>query len=125
MGAALERPVAPRRDNLDVGVQRVSRKLEADLIIALAGCPMRDRVGAGLGGDVDQVLGDQRAGDRGAEQVDAFIDGIGAEHRKDRKSVVEGKSVSVRVDLGGRRILKKKTHNSTHNLLNDHDETKY
>src|SRR3546814_12604791 len=27
---------------------------------------------------------------------------------KDRKSVVEGKSVSVRVDLGGRRILKKK-----------------
>src|SRR3546814_13664345 len=34
----------------------------------------------------------------------------------DRKSVVLGKSVSVRVDLGGRRSLKKKnkrTHNST------------
>src|SRR3546814_15653003 len=30
---------------------------------------------------------------------------------KDRKSVVEGKSVSVRVDLGGRRSIKKKnTH---------------
>src|SRR3546814_16072316 len=28
---------------------------------------------------------------------------------EDRKSVVEGKSVSVRVDLGGRRIIKKKT----------------
>src|SRR3546814_17557700 len=28
---------------------------------------------------------------------------------RDRKSVVEGKSVSVRVDLGGRRIIKKKT----------------
>src|SRR3546814_13698142 len=27
---------------------------------------------------------------------------------RDRKSVVEGKSVSVRVDLGGRRIMKKK-----------------
>src|SRR3546814_13263743 len=27
----------------------------------------------------------------------------------DRKSVVKGKSVSVRVDLGGRRIIKKKT----------------
>src|SRR3546814_18521149 len=27
----------------------------------------------------------------------------------DRKSVVTGKSVSVRVDLGGRRIIKKKT----------------
>src|SRR3546814_19147303 len=28
--------------------------------------------------------------------------------RLDRKSVVKGKSVSIRVDLGGRRILKKK-----------------
>src|SRR3546814_16851853 len=33
--------------------------------------------------------------------VDAVAEG-------DRKSVVEGKSVSVRVDLGGRRIIKKK-----------------
>src|SRR3546814_12770815 len=31
-----------------------------------------------------------------------------AKERTDRKSVVEGKSVSVRVDLGGRRIIKKK-----------------
>src|SRR3546814_8622758 len=35
-----------------------------------------------------------------------------ARHRRrahqDRKSVVKGKSVSVRVDLGGRRIIKKK-----------------
>src|SRR3546814_15582475 len=29
--------------------------------------------------------------------------------RRDRKSVVSGKSVSVRVDLGGRRIIKKKS----------------
>src|SRR3546814_15506373 len=35
----------------------------------------------------------------------------------DRKSVVEGKSVSVRVDLGGRRIIKKKRklHKTTRN----------
>src|SRR3546814_14892576 len=32
----------------------------------------------------------------------------GGARRQDRKSVVKGKSVSVRVDLGGRRILKKK-----------------
>src|SRR3546814_14885036 len=31
----------------------------------------------------------------------------------DRKSVVEGKSVSVRVDLGGLRIIKKKKKRST------------
>src|SRR3546814_19126239 len=30
------------------------------------------------------------------------------EIKEDRKSVVEGQSVSVRVDLGGRRIIKKK-----------------
>src|SRR3546814_15084369 len=32
---------------------------------------------------------------------------------QDRKSVVSGKSVSVRVDLGGRRIIKKKKNNIT------------
>src|SRR3546814_1628577 len=39
----------------------------------------------------------------GFEQTTAML------NRKDRKSVVLGKSVSVRVDLGGRRIIKKKT----------------
>src|SRR3546814_18376671 len=34
----------------------------------------------------------------------------------DRKSVVSGKSVSVRVDLGGRRIVKKKTTHSSYAL---------
>src|SRR3546814_19722161 len=33
-------------------------------------------------------------------------------HGLDRKSVVEGKSVSVRVDLGGRRLIKKKKYNN-------------
>src|SRR3546814_16057428 len=32
---------------------------------------------------------------------------------RDRKSVVSGKSVSVRVDLGGRRIINKKKEKST------------
>src|SRR3546814_16539014 len=37
---------------------------------------------------------------------------------RDRKSVVEGKSVLVRVELGGRRIIQKKqTHQNT---VNDH-----
>src|SRR3546814_10977498 len=36
-----------------------------------------------------------------------------AEHEEDRKRVVYGKSVSVRVDHGGRRMIKKtKTHES-------------
>src|SRR3546814_7681312 len=36
-----------------------------------------------------------------------------SEPRPDRKSVVSGKSVSVRVDLGGRRIIKKKNKRRT------------
>ncbi len=83
MCAALERPVAPGRDDLDVGVQRIGRKLETDLVVALAGRAMRDGIGTGLGGNLDQVLGNQRAGNRRAEQVDAFIDRIGTEHRED------------------------------------------
>src|SRR3546814_6354443 len=35
----------------------------------------------------------------------------------DRKSVVEGKSVSVRVDLGGRRLINKKTATTEPTLL--------
>src|SRR3546814_11380763 len=38
--------------------------------------------------------------------------------RADRKSVVEGKSVSVRVDLGGSRIIKKKKHRRQTNNSN-------
>src|SRR3546814_19617019 len=34
--------------------------------------------------------------------------GVRTQRSKDRKSVGSGKSVSVRVDLGGRRIIKKK-----------------
>src|SRR3546814_18556841 len=39
-------------------------------------------------------------------------DGDRAGAGEERKSVVEGKSVSVRVDLGGRRIIKKKKSNN-------------
>src|SRR3546814_18654020 len=39
--------------------------------------------------------------------------GVAKEMGVDRKSVVEGKSVSVRVDRGGRRIIKKKNKDNT------------
>src|SRR3546814_15489392 len=44
------------------------------------------------------------------DRLDRNITALFAEHRSagDRKSVVEGKSVSVRLDPGGRRIIKKK-----------------
>src|SRR3546814_15778616 len=42
-----------------------------------------------------------------AQEPAAHLTCVGAS-RQDRKSVVSGKSVSVRVDLGGRRVIKKK-----------------
>src|SRR3546814_17882572 len=46
--------------------------------------------------------------------ADFILPQTGSLEHEDRKSVVEGKSVSVRVDLGGSRIIKKKknTYNS-------------
>ena len=44
---------------------------------------MTDGVGADVAGDLDLALGDQRPGDRGAEQVLALVEGVGAEHRED------------------------------------------
>src|SRR3546814_14459451 len=51
------------------------------------------------GAGADAVGGGRAAAEPGAFEPD---------RRADRKSVVSGKSVSVRVDLGGRRIIKKK-----------------
>src|SRR3546814_15093691 len=42
----------------------------------------------------------------------------------DRKSVVEGKSVSVRVDLGGRRIIKKKTEKAYRDMQSTNNYSK-
>src|SRR3546814_12200891 len=56
------------------------------------------------------AIGTHRA-KRAKDQIRSPLDeipGIGAARKKDRKSVVQGKSVSVRVDLGGRRSIKKK-----------------
>src|SRR3546814_16183951 len=46
------------------------------------------------------------------------------EQAVDRKSVVSGTSVSVRVDLGGRRIIKKKTRKKTKYKHNQSKPTK-
>src|SRR3546814_12160590 len=52
---------------------------------------------------------DDLACSEGWEDVQWGPDGKTLAFVRDRKSVVSGKSVSVRVDLGGRRIIKKKT----------------
>src|SRR3546814_14277465 len=70
--------------------------------LAAAARPLRE---AGLPDDRIELRGLD-------DRIDAGVDPDAGQHilfrQKDRKSVVEGKSVSVRVDLGGRRIIKKK-----------------
>ncbi len=69
-------------DHFDVGLQRIITQFEAHLVVALAGGAMGDGVGAHFLRDLDLLLGDQRPRDGGAQQIDALIDRIGAEHRK-------------------------------------------
>src|SRR3546814_15462654 len=90
---------------------------------------------------IQALVIEQRHGDgRGTEQIDqrehcpipaqapCQQTGIGAKHgqhpEQDRKSVVEGKSVSVRVDLGGRRIIKTKNQTKLQLSNNVNKQTK-
>src|SRR3546814_17237411 len=62
---------------------------------------------------IDPMPHQREALDRARDALDAIrpqgsTDLNSAFRNEDRKSVVEGTSVSVRVDLGGRRIIKKK-----------------
>ena len=73
----------PRRDDGELGRQRHVGKLEAALIVALAGGAMGDRVRLLLLRNGELRLGDQGTRDRGSEVILAFIDGIRAHHRID------------------------------------------
>jgi hypothetical protein len=53
------------------------------LVVALAGRAVAHGVSADQVGDLDLALGDQWARDRGAEQILAFVQRVGAEHRPD------------------------------------------
>src|SRR3546814_18618986 len=74
--------------------------------------------------DVDILLGEQTLSKSGQLSVDLPLLLIATlcllllrpkrRESLERKSVGEGKSVSVRVDLGGRRILKKQKHYKQH-----------
>src|SRR3546814_14323376 len=71
-------------------------------------CTVEFEVGGGIIGIGASPFGDQRLGYiSGGRFFGPRINGIVLPGGGDGKSVVWGKSVSVRVDLGGRRIIKK------------------
>src|SRR3546814_17150877 len=95
----------PRRDaRIMRGIDLVEIGLVGEILDVDA---ERDRLvdlvrGAGVEADIAGHRSDQRLGRRADRHVAVGL--------LDRKSVVWGMSVSVRVDLGGRRILKKKNN---------------
>jgi len=66
---------------MDARLERIVAELEANLIVAFAGCTVTDCVGAGFARNFDLSFGDQRARDRSAEQVFAFVDRVRADRR--------------------------------------------
>ncbi len=80
--AGVQIPLTPGSDHLHARLQGIGAKLKTNLIVTFTGSTVRDGVCTRFVGNVDQALGNQRAGDRGAQQVLAFVDGIGAEHRE-------------------------------------------
>ena len=59
------------------------RDIEPDLVVALAGAAVGDRVGALALGDLDEELRDQRPGERGGQRVGALVERVRLEVRPD------------------------------------------
>ena len=76
-------PAAHGRDDLQVGGERRDRRLDADLVVALARAAVGDRVATRPARDVDRELGDQRAPERREQRVAAAVERVGLDRRQD------------------------------------------
>ena len=54
----------------------MGRDVEADLVVALAGAAVGDRVGALALGDLDEQLRDERPGERGGQRIGALVERV-------------------------------------------------
>ncbi len=83
-------PDPHRGDDLEPRIEGVDGDVEADLVVALAGAAVGDRVGALALGDLDEELGDERPGEGRRQRVDALVEGVGLEMGPDE---VRGEAV--------------------------------
>ena len=74
-------PLAHRRDHLEVGRERRDRRLDAHLVVALAGAAVGDRVGVVLARGVAGELGQQGPAERGEQRIAALVAGVRADRR--------------------------------------------
>ncbi len=89
-----EREVANGRDALQLGRERGDGRLEAHLVVALAGAAVGDRVGAHLDRDAGEVPGDDRAAERRDQRVALLVQRVGLQ----RGHQVVGGELVLRVD---------------------------
>ena len=76
---ALQIPLTNRGDDLELGVERLDGSLKTDLVVTLAGAAVGDIGGAELVGDLDELLGKQRAGQSGEQRVLVLVHGVGGD----------------------------------------------
>ena len=66
----------PGSDDLDAGLQSVESEFETDLIVAFSGTAVRDELAFLFLSHGDLGTGDDGTSERGAEEIDVFVDGI-------------------------------------------------
>ena len=75
-------PFTNRREHLDLGSQRRDGRVDPDLIVALAGAAVGDRVAAVLAGRLDGEPGDQRPRQGREQRIPAAVEGVGPDRRQ-------------------------------------------
>lgn len=69
--------VSPGSNDLDIGLKGVERQLESDLVVTLSSAAVGNGEAALLLGNLDLGLSDDGSGQRGTEQVNVLVDGVG------------------------------------------------
>src|SRR5690606_14916922 len=82
--ARVDVPLTPRCDHLEVRSKRCEGQLEADLVVALAGASVCERVGARRECALRLPASDDRPRHCGAKQILARVDRAGTQRREDR-----------------------------------------
>ena len=76
-------PDAHGSDDVEPGVEGVDRHVEPDLVVALAGAAVGDRLGPLLLRDLDEELCDERPGEGRGERVGALVQRVRLQVRPD------------------------------------------